>query len=128
MKKVIIFLVITFGLVAFFSYKLTQIPNGTNGDEGSFGYNATLLAKNLRDESNRHYPFFILAKGGKDYLQPIPTYFMAVVVKILGPSLYSIRLTSVITVVLSIILISEIIGVLFSVFLVYVQFYFLKDY
>lgn len=105
MKKVILFLVITFGVVVFFSYKLIQIPDGINGDEASFGYNATLLSRNLRDENGRHYPVFILAKGGVDYLQPIPTYFMAVLVKLFGPSLFSIRMSAVITAVASVLLI-----------------------
>lgn len=105
MKKVILFLIITLGLFVFFSYHLTEIPDGINGDEASLGYNATLLSRNLRDETGRHYPVFMLVKEGADYLQPVPAYFMTLLVKLFGPSLYIIRMSSVITAVISVLLI-----------------------
>ena len=105
MKKIILFLIVTFGLTAFFSYKLIEIPYGINGDEAWFGYNATLLSRNLRDENNRLLPAFVLSKGGVDYLQPVPVYFMAFVFKLFGPSLYNLRMTAVVTAVASVLLI-----------------------
>lgn len=89
----------------FFSYRLTQIPPGLTGDESAFGYNAILLSRNLRDENNRFLPVFVLSLGGKDWRQPVTQYFITFFFKIFGPSIYNLRITSVIITSISAVLI-----------------------
>jgi hypothetical protein len=104
-KKIIFLLIVAFGLLLFFSYRLTQIPDGITIDEASFGYNGTLLARTLRDENNRKLPIFVLSIGGTDWRQPVTQYFTAVIFKLFGPSLFNLRMTAVITAVASLVLI-----------------------
>lgn len=104
-KKVILFLVSVLGLLLFFSFKLQTVPAGITGDEASFGYNGILISRTLRDENGRKLPVFVLSLGGKDWRQPITQYFVAATFRILGPSLFNLRLTAVITATLSVILI-----------------------
>jgi hypothetical protein len=104
-KKIIFLLIAALGLLLFFSYRLTSIPDGITVDEASFGYNGTLLARTLRDENNRKLPIFVLSIGGSDWRQPVTQYFTAFIFKIFGPSLSNLRMTAVITAVASIILI-----------------------
>jgi hypothetical protein len=82
----------------FFSYKLTKVPPGLTGDEAAFGYNAILLSRTARDENNRLLPVFVLSLGGKDWRQPVTQYFITIFFKVFGPSVYNLRLTSVIIV------------------------------
>lgn len=91
-------------LVAFFflySHKLTEVPPGINFDEASIGYNASLIADNLRDENGRFLPVFILTLDGKDWKQPSNVYFAALIFKLLGRSYFNFRLISVIYAVVS---------------------------
>jgi hypothetical protein len=103
-KKIIVFLLITLGLLLFFSYNLVHIPSGITEDEASFGYNGILLARSLRDENGRKLPVFVLSLDGRDWRQPVTQYFSAVVFKVFGPSLFNLRMTAVVTAILSILL------------------------
>lgn len=105
MKKIIIFILVTLGLLVFFSYKLTQIPAGINGDEAAVGYNAILISRTLRDQNGRKLPIFVLTQGGTDWKQPITQYFSVIIFKIFGPSLFNLRMTAVLMVVASVLLI-----------------------
>lgn len=78
-----------------YSYKLTEVPSGINGDEASIGYNAILVSETLRDENNRFLSFFILTLNGSDYKQPITFYTTTLIFKIFGPSFELLRLVSV---------------------------------
>lgn len=89
----------------FFSFRLNYVPLGLTGDESAFGYNAILLSRNLRDENNRFLPVFVLSLDGKDWRQPITQYFITAFFKIFEPSIYNLRLTSVIITSLSVVLI-----------------------
>lgn len=84
-----------------FSYRLTKVPPGINIDESSFGYNASLLAKNLRDENKRFLPVFILTLDGRDWKSPIRMYSTAFIFKIFGRSYYTFKIVSVLAAVLS---------------------------
>lgn len=88
----------------FFSFRLSQVPPGLTGDESAFGYNAILISRNLRDENNRLLPVFVLSLEGKDWRQPVTQYFITAFFKIFGPSVYNLRLTSVIITSLSAVL------------------------
>jgi 4-amino-4-deoxy-L-arabinose transferase-like glycosyltransferase len=105
MKKIIVFLVVTFGLIFFFSYRLTQVPLGINQDEAAVGYNGILLARTLRDENGRKLPIFVLSQAQKDWKQPVTQYFTVIIFKLFGPSLFNLRMTAVITTIVSILLI-----------------------
>ena len=103
MKK--IFLLIASIILAFilFSFRLTQVPPGINGDESGIGYNAILISKNFTDENNNFLPLFIFAKGS-DWKQPVSVYTTAMVFKIFGPSFWVLRATSILFVAVSIVI------------------------
>ncbi len=105
MKKVLLVIVVAICLFLFFSYKLTDIPAGITGDEAAFGYNGVLLSRTLHDENGRFLPVFVLSLQGKDWRQPVTQYSIVTIFKILGPSLFNLRLVSVLTAVASVILI-----------------------
>ncbi len=96
LKKTILFVLVTIFLCVFFSYKLTSIPDGITGDEAAFGYNGILLSRTLHDENGRKLPIFVLSLDGKDWRQPVTQYFITAYFKVFGPSLFNLRLTSVI--------------------------------
>lgn len=85
----------------YFSFRLTKVPLGLTMDEASIGYNAVLLSRNLRDETGRYLPFFPLTINGKDWKQPVTVYTTAVFFKLFGPSVYNLRLVSVIVATVS---------------------------
>lgn len=105
MKKLLGYLLVTFLILSFFSYKLIEVPTGLTIDEGAFGYNAVLLSETLRDENNRLLPVFVLSINGKDWRQPVTQYYMAAFFKLFGPSVYNLRFTSVIVATLGVFLV-----------------------
>ncbi len=104
MRRIIFYLLAAAVLLVFFSYRLVQVPAGITGDEAAFGYNGILLSQTLHDENGRFLPVFVLSLGG-DWRQPVTQYFTTVIFKIFGPSVFNLRMTSVITAVVSILLI-----------------------
>ena len=107
LKVAIIFLL----SVLILSFKLSTVPNGLTIDEASFGYNAVLLSRTLRDENNRFLPVFVLSIDRTDWRQPITQYFIASFfklgesLKIFEPSLFYLRFTTVLVSSFSIVLI-----------------------
>lgn len=89
-------------LGCFYSYRLTTTPAGLTSDEAAFGYNAVLLSKTGRDETGRKWPIFVLSLGGKDWRQPITQYYVTALFKLFGPSIYLLRLSSVVIALISI--------------------------
>lgn len=71
---------------------LTMSPPGFFSDEASFGYNAFSIIETGKDEHGFSFPVFFKALG--DYKNPVQVYAMAPVVKIFGLSVFSVRLTS----------------------------------
>lgn len=105
-SKNIIVILFSFVLLCFlFSFRLTSIPKGVTVDEAAFGYNAVLLSRTLHDENGRKLPVFVLSLGGNDWRQPVVQYSSAIFFKLFGASLFNLRMVSVVTVALSIILI-----------------------
>ncbi len=102
MAKVILPLIIFLGIL--FSFRLTETPPGFTSDEAAFGYNAVLLARTGHDENGRFLPFFVSSIVGKDWRQPVTQYFMALFVKFVSPSSFTLRLTSVIIFLISAVL------------------------
>ncbi len=86
-----------------FSFRITQVPPGINGDESGIGYNAILISKNLTDENNNFLPLFVFAKGS-DWKQPVSVYTIALIFKIFGSSFWTLRATSILFVIASIVI------------------------
>lgn len=101
---IIITLVIAIFLALFFSYKLLEVPSGLTSDEIAFGYNAVLLSKTYHDENNRFLPIFVLSNNGTDWKQPVTQYYLTLLFKIFKPSLFLLRFSSVIIIVLCVFL------------------------
>jgi 4-amino-4-deoxy-L-arabinose transferase-like glycosyltransferase len=88
-------------LAVFFSYRLLEVPMGLTGDEDAFGYNASLLSATGHDENGRFLPVFVLSNNGTDWKQPITQYYLAILFKIFHPSVFLLRFSSVLIVILS---------------------------
>lgn len=79
----------------FFSYKLLEVPSGLTVDEAAFGYNAALLAKTGHDERGLFMPFFVLSINGQDWRQPVTQYYLTILFKIFGSSVFLLRFSSI---------------------------------
>lgn len=101
MKKMIVYIIIGIVLFSLFSYKLIEVPRGLTIDESAFGYNAVLLSNTLRDENQRFLPVFVLSINGTDWRQPVMQYYLTFLFKLFGPSVYLLRLASVIITILT---------------------------
>lgn len=108
MKKIFPVLLVTFLTILiglFFSYRVLESPPGLTIDEASIGYNAVLISKTLRDETGRLLPIFPLTIGGHDWKQPSSAYATAIMFKLFGASVFNLRLVSILTAMLSLLLI-----------------------
>lgn len=74
------------------TYNLNGLPLGLYVDEASVGYNAFSIAEIGRDEHGNVFPLFFKAFG--EYKNPVFIYFAAILIKLFGPSIYILRLTS----------------------------------
>ncbi|HOX96112.1 MAG TPA: glycosyltransferase family 39 protein [Candidatus Woesebacteria bacterium] len=104
MKKFFPSILITVFLIVvgfFFSYRITQTPPGLTTDEAAFAYNAALLEKTGHDQNGRFMPVFVLSINGADWRQPVSQYFITAFFKIFGPSIFSLRLSTVVILLLS---------------------------
>lgn len=98
--------IIILSLVGFiFSYKLLEIPGELASDEAAFGYNAVLLAETLHDQNGRFLPVFVLSLYGTEWRQPIPQYYITLLFKIFGASVFNLRFSSVLITIVSAVLI-----------------------
>ncbi len=88
-------------LFIFFSFRLADTPNGITEDEASYGYNGILLAQNLRDAHGRFLPLFILGSNNVTWYPPYMQYLVALLFKLFGPSVYVLRLATVVITVIS---------------------------
>ncbi len=74
-------------------YQLRDLPAGLFCDEAGLGYNAYTLATAGMDENGTHWPLYIWSFG-VSYKNPFYIYAAAIPVKIFGLSEFSVRLTS----------------------------------
>lgn len=88
-----IFLLLVFSFLLF-TFRLTEVPPGINGDEGSIGINSMIIAETGRDSEERFLPLFTKSKGSMDWKQPITVYTTVLVFKLLGVSYFNLRLSS----------------------------------
>lgn len=113
-SRILYILLLLFFLFLLFTFRLTEVPPGINGDEGSIGYNAALITKNGHDSEGRFLPLFTKSKDSMDWKQPITVYTTVLVFKLLGISYFSLRLSSFFILVVSALtiffLIRELIG------------------
>ncbi len=84
-------------------YKYKTIPPGIDWDELSIAYNAFSIAKLGKDEWGIAYPAIFKAFG--DYKSPIYIYLTSIIIKILGLSIFSTKLTAILSGSFSIIII-----------------------
>lgn len=95
-----LFFIIIIGYI-FLSFKLLQVPPGLETDESSIAYNAALISSNLKDQNNRFLPVFILSSDKIDWKQPVLIYFVALLFKIFGKSLFIYKTANIIITLLS---------------------------
>lgn len=103
--SVILIIFLTVLISLFLSYRVLESPPGLTIDEASIGYNAVLISKTLRDETGRFLPIFPLTIGGHDWKQPSSVYATAIMFKFFGASVFSLRLVSILTAMISLLLI-----------------------
>lgn len=96
-KNLLINFLLVLILILGFSIRIWNIdknPAGFFADEASIGYNAYLISETGKDEYGKPYPLFFQSVG--DYKNPVYIYSAVPVIKLLGLSVFSLRLTSVI--------------------------------
>jgi 4-amino-4-deoxy-L-arabinose transferase-like glycosyltransferase len=84
-------------------YNIDGIPPGIDWDEASIGYNAFSINETGKDEWGKPFPLLFQAFG--DYKLPVYIYTTALFIKLLGVSVFSIKLTAILAGSLSIIVI-----------------------
>lgn len=100
MAKTLIIL-LTFYLIGWFlfTYKLTDVPPGINGDEAAIGYLASLIAKTGYDVNGKFLPLFTTLSW-PDWKQPVTIYSTVATFKIFSTSFFNLRAVSVFFVLL----------------------------
>lgn len=97
-------------------YQLDYVPPGLNPDEASIGYNAYSLLETGRDRYGETLPIAFRSLG--TYLLPVYTYLTIIPVAIFGPTIFSVRLISVLSsillLVITLLLVSEIKNISFG--------------
>lgn len=73
--------------------RLDDVPRGLYVDESSIGLNAAAIAETGRDEHEVRFPVYFRAFG--EYKNPVYIYVSALVFKLAGVSVQTLRLTSV---------------------------------
>ncbi len=84
-QAILLILVISLSFLLF-SFKLTEVPPGINGDEAHIAYNAMLVAQTGRDQNGKFLPIFISNSEQKDWKQPITFYAEVLSLKLFGIS------------------------------------------
>ncbi len=84
-----------------FTFKLTDVPPGINGDEANIGLNSVLIAQTGKDARGSVLPLFSSVPDSFDWKQPVTVYATAVAFKIFGSSYFVLRSISVFFALLS---------------------------
>lgn len=101
MLRYLFLLLSSLAIFFLFSYRLTEVPPGINGDEAAIGLSAASISKTGFDTEKRFLPLFTNTINSPDWKQPVTVYSSALVFKILGISYFNLRVTSVILVIFS---------------------------
>lgn len=116
----IVIVLVAFYIISFllFTFRITDVPPGINGDEAAIGYNAALVARTGFDQSGRFLPLFVSAFDLTDWKQPITFYSTVLAFKIFGPSYFLLRAVSVIFILISsfiiFLLLKQILGLIYG--------------
>ena len=94
-KKLIVVFVVTTFLWFLFTFKLTDVPSGINGDEAVIGYNAVLISQTGKDARGNFLPLFSSNTDSFDWKQPVTVYATVTAFKLFGPSYFTLRAVSV---------------------------------
>lgn len=101
MLKTIIILFIFYIMGTFlFTYKLTDVPPGINGDEAAIGYLAVSISKTGYDNNGKFLPLFTTVSW-PDWKQPVTVYSTVAAFKLFGISFFNLRAVSIFFVLLS---------------------------
>jgi 4-amino-4-deoxy-L-arabinose transferase-like glycosyltransferase len=73
-------------------YQLKDVPAGLFCDEAALGYNAWAIGTTGMDENGKYFPLFVWSFGG--YKNPVYIYSAIIPIKLLGLDEFSLRLTS----------------------------------
>lgn len=79
---------------------LDKIPPGLYADEASIGYNAYCISETGRDEHGEILPVYFKAFG--EYKNPVLIYFAALLIKLFGPTVFTLRLAPAISGILAV--------------------------
>jgi hypothetical protein len=71
-------------------YRLTQVPSGFFSDEAGIGYAAWGIASDGRDDHGVSWPLFFQSFG--DWKNPVEIYITALIVRLGGLSVFTVRL------------------------------------
>lgn len=99
--QAIILAVLTIGCFFLLSFKILEVPTGLTVDESAFGLNAVLLSRTLHDENGEFLPLYVHSINKTDWRQPFTQYYLVLIFKLLGASIYNLRISSVFLVLLS---------------------------
>jgi hypothetical protein len=75
-------------------YRLSDVPQGFNWDEASNGYNAYSLLQTGKDEFGKPWP--VITESFGDYKSGLGNMLMVPVIKMLGLSIFSVRISTAI--------------------------------
>lgn len=109
-KKIIYILLIGIGIFLRV-YQITSLPAGLFMDEVSIAVNAKTIAQSGTDEYGRHLPFGF--ESVSDYKMPGYIYATAGWFKLLGPQLITVRITALLSGIISIGLLGYLLFLLF---------------
>ena len=96
-RNSLLLLITVFGL-ALFTYKLSSIPSGVANDEAVVGYNAYSILETGKDEYGKALP--ILFKFYGSFTPGLFVYLATIPIKLFGLSIFSIRILSVISMII----------------------------
>ncbi len=99
MKNIIKLMAVILALVIIgwflFTFRITQVPPGINGDEADIGYSAALVSQTGHDALGRLMPLFTTALKPDDWKQPVSFYSEVLAFYLFGPSFFILRAVSV---------------------------------
>ncbi len=92
-------------------FALDRFPAGLNADEAAIGYNAWSLLETGKDEHSVSWP--LVFRSFDDYKPPVYFYLVLPFVKLLGPTVWSVRLPSALLGTASVYLLFLLVNLLF---------------
>lgn len=91
LKGILLIGILFLGFILRFK-NLEILPLGIYIDEASAGYNAYLISETGKDMHAKFYPIFFTALG--DFRSPVIIYLTSIAIKIFGPTIAALRISS----------------------------------